>query len=340
MLMVLNVHSFSAPSNLQILTIGGDLIRSFVDFFREASSISCVNIFILISGYFSIKWKIRSISNLIFQVYFWIFLIYAICLTIGIAEFSFKEFGKHIMGIMTGYWFIPTYIGLYVFAPMLNAFIETHTHKQLLWYIIIFYIFFTLDALPFASNFTKNGYSIYSFIGLYMIGRFLRSSNILKAKIFSSNMKLFLWIILVTMLITIGALFIAIKFNKGGGDLQMFPLSTFAYNNPLVIIQSILIFIYFLKVRIQNNLINWCGTGALAIYLFHMHTNLKQEYYGFANQLYSYSMLNQYLSLILLFITVALIAIPVDKLRAWLFNRVYDKATNLSLALRRKYPLR
>lgn len=244
------------------------------------------------------------------------------------------------MGIMTGYWFIPTYIGLYVFAPMLNAFIETHTHKQLLWYIIIFYIFFTLDALPFASNFTKNGYSIYSFIGLYMIGRFLRSSNILKAKIFSSNMKLFLWIILVTMLITIGALFIAIKFNKGGGDLQMFPLSTFAYNNPLVIIQSILIFIYFLKVRIQNNLINWCGTGALAIYLFHMHTNLKQEYYGFANQLYSYSMLNQYLSLILLFITVALIAIPVDKLRAWLFNRVYDKATNLSLALRRKYPLR
>ena len=206
------------------------MTRLFIDFFREASSISCVNLFVLISGYFSIKWKIRSISSLIFQVYFWIFVVYIICLIIGHAEFSYKELGKHIIGIMRGYWFIPAYIGLYVFAPLINAFVEKSTEKELLWYIVIFYIFFTIDALPFSTRYTNSGYSIYSFIGLYLIGRYLRVSDFCNLKAFSSKRKIMLWIFIVTILIASGALCIAAIFHKGGADLQLFPLSPFAYN--------------------------------------------------------------------------------------------------------------
>lgn len=336
-LMVLNVHTFSPPEDLQISTVsGGDLVRLFFDFFREASSISCVNLFVLISGYFSIRWRVRSISSLIFQVYFWIFLVYVVCLIIGNIEFSFEVLYKHIMGIMQDYWFITVYIGLYVFTPLLNAFVEKTSHKELLWYIIIYYIFFTIDALPYSTGYTASGYSIYSFIGLYLIGRYIRISDFCNSKIFISRGKILMLIIIVTFLITVGALFIAGFFHKGGGELQRFPLSTFAYNNPLVIIQSILIFIFFTKLKFHSKIINWCGTSILALYLLHMHPNLKQDYYGLARQLYSYTMFNQYLSITLLIFAVALIAIPIDKIRMWLFNIIYDKASKLSWNYRRQ----
>lgn len=326
MLMVLNVHTFSAPNNLDILTVGGgDLARLFVDFFREASSISCVNLFVLISGYFSINWKVRSISSLVFQVYFWIFLIYSICLISGYVDFSYRQLASRIIGIMSGYWFIPAYIGLYVFAPLLNAFVEKSTRKELLWYIVIFYIFFTIDAMPFSSNYSRSGYSIYSFMGLYLIGRYLKTCNWDCHNKYLSKKKILLWFSIVTFLIAAVAILIASIFKKGGAALHTFPLSTFAYNNPLVIMQSVLIFIFFLKIRLRNKFVNWCSASALALYLLHMHPDLKYNFYDFADKLYMLPILNQYLTIILLIITVALIAIPIDKVRAWMFDITYDK---------------
>lgn len=338
MLMVLNVHTFFAPNNLEILTMGGgNLARLSVDFFREASSISCVNLFVLISGYFSIKWKAKSISSLVFQVYFWIFLVYAVCLIIGHTEFSFKELGKHIMGIMTGYWFIPAYIGLYVMSPILNSFINSSDNKHLLRYIIIFYIFQLLMSVPFLGvDSFQNGYSILSFCGLYMIGAYIKKASVCELTIFQTKTKVFGWIISVTLIIAASVLAAGVVFHRSGDKLVTTPLISFVYNNPLIVVQSILIFIFFVKLKIRSNFINWCAGGALAIYLLHMHPNIKSDYYSFAEQLYSESIEIQYLSIILLFIAVALIAIPVDKIRAWLFNTVYDKASNLLSASRSK----
>lgn len=325
MLMVLNVHTFSAPSYFPNFDNGGNLIRLFVDFFREATSISCVNLFVLISGYFSIKWKVRSISSLVFQVYFWLFLIYSICLISGYIEFSYEQLVSRIMGIMSGYWFIPAYIGLYLFAPLLNAFVENSSSKELFLYTIVYYVFFTIDAMPYSSSYSQSGYSIYSFIGLYLIGRLLRVCEWDKYKIISDKWKIALWLIMVTSLIAFGALFISYTFHKGGAELHTFPLSTLAYNNPLVIIQSVLIFIFFLKIKFNNKFINWCGASVLALYLLHMHPDLKNTFYEFADGLYMLPILNQYLTIILLIVAITFIAIPIDKIRAWIFDITYDK---------------
>lgn len=325
MLMVLNVHTFTAPDDLDILTMGGgNFARLLIDFFREASSISCVNLFVLISGYFSIKWKVRSISSLIFQVYFWIFLVAGISLIIGHSTISISKICGYLMGIMNGYWFVGAYLGLYILAPILNAFVEKSTMRQFKWYIIIFYIFFTIDALPYSTGYTNSGYSIYSFVGLYLIGQYIKRSDVGSLSLFQSKSKILLCILGVTLLIAISGLAVCAIFHRGGADLQLFPLSPIAYNNPLVIVQSILIFMFFYKLNIKSNFINWCAAGALAIYLFHMHPDIKQDYYGFARALYDESVFTQYLSIITLFIAIAIIAIPVDKLRAWIFDRLYN----------------
>ncbi len=236
---------------------------------------------------------------------------------------------------MSGYWFISTYIGLYLFAPLLNAFVEKSTCKELLWYTLIYYVFFTIDGLPYSSFYSNSGYSIYSFIGLYLIGRLLRTYEWDKYKIISAKWKIGLWLIAVTILITLGSLFISSTFHKGGADLHKFPLSTFAYNNPLVIIQSILIFILFLKLKFNSKFINWCGVSVIALYLLHMHPDLKLNFYDFAGELYMIPVLDQYLTITLLIIAVALIAIPVDKIRAWMFDMIYDKASKIAVNLRR-----
>lgn len=330
MLMVLNVHTFWAPDNLQNLTIGGGYASLLFDFFREASSISCVNLFVLISGYFSIKWKIRSISSLIFQVYFWIFLVYAICLVIGHTEFHFTEFSKHIMGIMTGYWFIPAYMGLYIMAPVLNAFINKCDNKCLFKYIVYFYIFQWFMSIPIVgAGLFQNGYSILSFCGLYMIGAYLKKAQSFEKQIFSKKSKVLGCILLITIFIAFSVLAFGILFNRSGLKLVTTPLVTFVYNNPLIIIQTILIFIFFVKLKIHSKVINWCAGGALSIYLLHMHPTIKETYYGFAQALYSETILMHYLSLLLLFIAVALIAISVDKIRVWMFNIIYDKGSKL-----------
>lgn len=307
--------------------MGGGYFRSFLEFLREASSISCVNLFVLISGYFSIKWKVRSLSSLIFQVYFWIFLIYIICLSTGIATFSIKGMAARIMGMMNGYWFVTVYIGLYILAPLLNSFVEKSSIRQLKWYIVIYYIFFTIDAMPFSSNYSMHGYSIYSFCGLYLIGQYLKKSNIMNLPIFNSKLKIFCYIIFVTFIIAASSLILELKVHKGQ-DLQLFPLSPFAYNNPLVILQAVLIFIFFSKIKIKSNIINWIATGSLAMYLLHMHPDLKQYYYAYSRQLYENTLPSQYLLILLLMISVAIVAIPIDKLREWIFKKLYYKITS------------
>ena len=77
----------------------------------ESLSIVCVNVFILISGYFAIHPTIKSFSNFVFQCFFYLVSIYAISICIGISEIS-------VHGIMECFclrkvnWFIKAYVVL------------------------------------------------------------------------------------------------------------------------------------------------------------------------------------------------------------------------------------
>ena len=79
--MILNLHSFWGYNH------GSGIVQA-LDFFRETTSICAVNVFLLISGYFGIKWKWKSFYNLIFQIFFYSFGIYLVACGVGIIEFS------------------------------------------------------------------------------------------------------------------------------------------------------------------------------------------------------------------------------------------------------------
>lgn len=125
MLMVLNLHScwyFDTGSGW----------KQGLDFFREATSICAVDVFLIISGYFGIKWKFKSFFNLMFQLFFYSFGIYLVVSALGIINFSFLDLLKCAKATF-GFWgFITGYVVLYFVSPLINAFVDKVPKKNYL----------------------------------------------------------------------------------------------------------------------------------------------------------------------------------------------------------------
>ena len=130
MFLVLLVHtdfySLGIPSTKHITQ---QPLDSTLRFLVEALSIVCVNVFVLISGWFGIRPKAKGICNFLFQCLFFSLGIYAVTLLVGTSKFS----ADGLLGCITltrQNWFITAYLLLYILSPILNAFVE-HTPRHI-----------------------------------------------------------------------------------------------------------------------------------------------------------------------------------------------------------------
>ena len=89
MFLVLVVHanyfSLGTPTCQDVQT---DAWASFARMFFQSLSIGCVDVFVLLSGWFGIQPKLSSFLNLLFQCAYFLFGIYAICLIIGMSQLN------------------------------------------------------------------------------------------------------------------------------------------------------------------------------------------------------------------------------------------------------------
>lgn len=149
-----------------------------------------VNVFVLITGYYGIKTRVHSFTNL-YLMYALYGLLTVLAINIGtlipiwadtatasmtIPQRSFSAF-KHTISPFTngGCWFLNAYLGLLFLSPLLNIARE-HINKHQYQIILIL---LTISSLYYgwysvASTFDGSGYSIAQFLYLYMIGGYLR----------------------------------------------------------------------------------------------------------------------------------------------------------------------
>lgn len=174
MFLVLVVHadfwSLGAP-NLEEYRLNPvpSITRSMI----QCCAIVCVNIFICISGWFGIKPSIKGLMTFIFQS------IFIVCITFVFAIISakvpFSLYGiRQCLLLDSSLWFIKAYIGLYILSPLLNTYTEYANKGQFLSVLIPFYIFQSIWGILGAAPFIMNGYSVFSFVGLYLLARFIR----------------------------------------------------------------------------------------------------------------------------------------------------------------------
>lgn len=309
MLMILNLHSFVGQGSLKMSDINGFV---FFDYLRESFSICAVNCFVLISGYWGIIWKRKSLLNLIFQVYFYVIGFFFILVFLGYTDFSIGKMLSRLNCLLVSYWFISAYLVLYLLSPLLNNFTGS---KNMHRFIVVYFLVQTYFSLIGPKYFND----CLNFVGLYLIGRFIKiypQSKILKI---SKEYDLILYICL-SILICIVALAQKILTDDGN---PAFSLFCGVYSNPLVVLQSLFLFLFFLKVSIKNNFINWCGASALSVYLIHLSPDLKYYYLNFCRNLYTYNGLYHYLILLFFIPIVFFVCILIDKFRILLWNHFY-----------------
>lgn len=291
--------------------------------FFESLSIGCVNMFVLISGWFGIRPKVRSFSNFLFQCLFFLIGIYAVCLAFGLADFSLRGVAGCFALLRQNYWFIKAYVGLYIMAPVLNAYVEHATKLQLGRTLVFFYLFQTVYSwVSGAAVFFESGYSTMSFAGLYMLARYAHLyPHRLTAFPARYDFLIFIGVVLFHTLLGAASLGVGVSFLIGKIN---------SYVNPLVIISSLYLLLGFTKLRFSYRLVNAVAASSFAVYLLHANPNLCKPYFCRAVQ-FIYHETSGMLCVSYIFIFLVLVfvvAIIADRLRIRCWNilwRMYER---------------
>lgn len=235
----------------------------------EALAIVCVNVFVLISGWFKIKASVRGFLNFIFQCFFFYVGIYVVMLATGSVELSIKGV-LQCFGLLPESWFIKAYIGLYILSPILNAYCDTAPSKQLLFTTLAFYLFQTIYGCTGALSSFEFGYSTISFIGLYLLAQ---SAKRYELGLYKSGGVIYLASTAVLSLIYILVLY-------WGLSPDFWMMKVFGYNNPIVVLSSLALFLWFTTFDIKyNRFINWLSASSFGVFLFHYNPNILYKFF-------------------------------------------------------------
>jgi hypothetical protein len=326
MILVMVVHAsflaIGAPKNVDAMS---EPLSVFVRFFVEAVSVVCVNVFVLISGWYGINVKINKLCGFIFQVLFFSCLIYGAFLIYNFnSYFNCNCLGTVFLIHSSDYWFIKAYLGLLLLSPILNTFISNVSEKRLRYFLLFFYLFQTLYGWLsiYGAQWFEGGYSAMSFVGLYMLARYLHLYPVRKLDNTASvNFVLFFSI---AIFLAIVAFFVTYLGYPVSGRL-------FTYTNPLVILESLFLLFAFCKIKFCSKAINWIAASCLAVYLLHANELFLRPYYG---KIIKYWFLNEntfffWIYTIGFMFILFISAILIDKIRIW-FWKIISKGFTFS----------
>ena len=314
MLLVLVVHAdFWSIGSPDAADFHSEPLSTITRTLMEAIAIVCVNLFILVSGWFGIRASLRGFVNFAFQVFFFSAGACAVLILTGQVSPSPTSICVFLYKSCTP-WFVVSYTGLYLFAPVLNIFIERSSCRDLAIFLICFYLFQTILGWPGRADFVCGGSSTFSFIGLYVLAAFLRKCKTEKYK--------WGWM-LYAVCTPITALLYFIQVRYG---LQ---IDAIAYASPFVVLASVGLFLVFARMRMRHSrIINWVAKSAFAVYLFHCNNHYMSDLLYkplFQNIYRDYSGV-QYFGVAMLGILAFFIAaIILDQPRKWLWKLIQQR---------------
>ena len=282
----------------------------------------CVNIFILISGYFGIHPKLKGFLNLVFQVIFFSAICYAILIISGHARVTIKGIAE-IFGLTSAFWFFKSYLLLYLLSPVLNSFSDNASKKQFTIVLVSFFAFQTIFGWYLhTAHFFCTGMSTISFIGLYLLGRFI---SIYRPHFSQYNrfcyLALFFLLVMSLLLVTmVLPHFLSVTQEKLYANLVL-PLGY--YSSPIVIVQVVSLFLFFSSLNFSSKRINRVASCCFAIYLLHQRSDFIPIWTSFLNNLHNtHSLFSFYSILIGIIILYLLSCYIIDSFRLLLWKRV------------------
>ena len=311
MILVIHANMVSIPqptsSDLQI-----HFIPTTVRCFWECMGISFVNVFVLISGWFTINTRTKSVLSFIFQILFFWGGGFLLMLALGYSDLNMKNV-LACFSLTKFDWFVKSYSVLLILAPVLNLFLDRASTKLQRQVVFWFFLYSsTYGWLGGASRFFINGYSPLSFIGLYLLAGYIHR-NIGSFNYCKQN-DLFVFFTAISLNTFINV--IALKYEFRQID------TIYAYNNPLTILGSLHLLLYFSKINMPTNaVVNRIAASSFAVYLLHSQVDIRPVFSSCVLHMYSEYNGMACISLIFVFLLlVFMISVLIDQIRICLWK--------------------
>lgn len=214
-------------------------------------SICCVNCFILLSGYFSIKLKKKSVINLWVTIVS-VFIPFYLYECVRDGTFSVYELLCWGEGFSRSGYFIQNYFLLMFFSPLLNSFVERNKENVTKWTLAFFLLEFWFFCIMNVETMGfERGYSFIHFVLMYMIGR-----SIYINKEWLKNIKRKYWFAGYLTCVLASCVLYVLNIDN-----------MWEYCNPFVIGSSICLLMCFANKSFYSKTINYIAISTLPVYI-------------------------------------------------------------------------
>lgn len=276
----------------------------------QSCSIVCVNCFIIISGFYGVKLKGKTIWNM----YVLLISIYIPCYFVSAIyhnNFTIGGLIDNILALSHESYFVQNYLMLVFLSPIINTFLEKYQKQATKYIISLVLIEWWFDCVRDNNSLGfGHGFSIMHFITIYLLARlvFYYQEYIIKIR----------WqywlLIYVGCCIIIGVMYLShIKY-------------CWAYSNPIVVLSSFCLFFPFLYKNTYFPIINKIAKSTFSVYILHTY-GIVLGGISYINRsfLENYN-LWVYLCLeFLLAVAIFVVGIFYDRLRIRLIGPITDK---------------
>ncbi len=326
MLMVLTVHIDGASLGLPQPSgdCGSLTSRHLWRLAVESFAIIGVNCFTMISGYFGIRLRLRSMLLFLGECLFYSVGIYLLFVATGLRHFSWDGFADSLMVLShSDLWYVPAYFGLCLLAPFINAGCEAMSRRRLVVVTGVFVLFNVWCGWWWNGQFNPTGYTVIQLVLVYMLGRVV--SRFISVGIHIGLKGAFV----------AGGCYVIATAGIFVTSLYMPSVKAFAYNSPLVIVATVAFFVLFLGVRFKSRIVNYLALSAFAVYLVHKNPLIWGNYMQpWVIRTWESTTLLQFSLYAIAFMGIIYLSVAiVDVLRRGLFDCMVDMADKIRLKI-------
>ncbi len=212
-----------------------------------------VTCFVLISGYFGIRFDLAKLVRLDLMIIF-----FTLAGNLLLGDFGIKTLIKSCIPVISRqYWFISCYFVLCILAPYLNQIPEKMKKEQFRTLLLVLLLIFSVIPTVTTYDIMQDaGKGLADFVMIYLIGRYLA--------LYCSG-PLRIRRLLAGIVLSVGIIFAA----DGARSLASGVIyTTFARDcSVFIIFASVLLLLLFQELRFKNGVINRAAGNVLAVYV-------------------------------------------------------------------------
>lgn len=335
MMMVTMLHALTKSELLPFM--GNDVsANGWIAWIFEALSVSAVNIFMLISGYFLISssFKIGRLVEIILQTIVYSaggFVLFLVSGEFSLEGMSVYDLLQYFIPIhMETYWFMSAYVIIYLLLPLTTRGVHAMLEKQLQGVILFLLLFECMlkSVLPVRLTMDSRGYSFLWYLTLFLVGARVRLYGF---KVVKDAKRGWLVFIVSSVLILV-EIFILSQIQLRTGRLKEMTTVSLEYNHILVFLSGLGIFAAFLHAKPVGQkfgkVVSFLSSYCLGVYLLQESPVMRylwQDWFGLreAMELPIYVFVIRVLGAVLVMFALG---ICVDALRTALFRGVKNLA--------------